>query len=468
MQNESDPTGPIEPPPSEEPCLPMEPAKAGLSAPSVPSGESQSKCAARGSVPPRSELERALPLNPSSFPNQPKLGSSQVPTTIANVRHMLEAYGIICRYNVTKKKIVCTLPGQAGTPDNVDSVALNHIFSLAALNRMRTGLLQGFVATIADGTPWNPVADWIRSRPWDGVDRLEAVYKTLRTPDGFDDALKRRIIYCWLLSCVAAACKLFGFFCRGVLTLQGPQGIGKTRWIAALVSNDLLRDEVVRLGHHLDARNKDDIVSALSHWIVEIGELDSSFRKDVAALKGFLTNNHDKLRRPYGRVDSEYPRRTVFAATVNDAQLLVDTSGNTRFWTLPVVAVDYRHGIDMQQLFAQLLIDFEKGVEWWLTDEEQCALEERNRDHRAASVIRELIESGLDLARRGDAGLKAMSATEVLGRIGLKHLTNSQARECGSVLRDLLGPPKKIQGVMKWRVPFRKDEPLHPSDEDLY
>ena len=230
----------------------------------------------------------------------------------------------------------------------------------------------------------------------------------------FDQSLKQRILYRWLMSAVAAAFKPIGFAARGVLTLQGPQGLGKTRWIAALVPDPLLREEVVRLGHHLDARNKDDVISALSHWIVEIGELDSSFRKDVAALKGFLTNDRDKLRRPYGRVDSEYPRKTVFAATVNDPQFLVDSTGNTRFWTLPVTKIDYEHGVDMQQLFAQLLVDFRNGEQWWLRPGEQSTLDCHNLRHRAVSTIRERVESVVDVERRGEAGLRAVSATELL------------------------------------------------------
>ena len=100
--------------------------------------------------------------------------------------------------------------------------------------------------------------------------------------------------------------------------------------------------------------------------------MDSSFRKDVAALKGFLTLNVDKIRRHYGRVESEYPRRTVFAATVNDRHFLVDNTGNSRFWVLPLVQIDHQHNIDMQQVFAQLEVLLDAGQIWWLTDEEEA------------------------------------------------------------------------------------------------
>jgi predicted P-loop ATPase len=399
-------------------------------------------------------LERAMPIEPAAFPNPPKSGGTFVATTIANVRFLLEYYGIVARYDVIRKKLIIRLPGRSDTPDNADGVALTHIISLATLNRMSTSHIPEFVATIADGNPWNPVADWIGSKPWDGVDRLPELFDTLSVRDDFPEGFKQRILYCWLLSCVAAAFKPSGFTCRGVLTIQGAQGVGKTRWIGSLVPDEQLRDEVVRLGHHMDARNKDDVIAAVCHWIVEIGELDSSFKKDIAALKGFLTNNRDKIRRPYGRVDSEYPRKTVFAATVNDPNFLVDSTGNTRFWTLPVVAINYDHRIDMQQVFAQLLIDFRSGAQWWLKDEEQAYLEERNRDHRTVSAIYESISSSLDLSRRGDPNLPAMTATELLTRLGFKSPRNAQCKECAATLRELLGEPKRINGNVKWRIPF--------------
>lgn len=409
-------------------------------------------------------LERAPPLDPASFPNPSKGAGQPLPATIANLRYLLNHYGIVPRYNVIKKKIVIVLPAHAGTPDNADNVALSHILSLAALNRMPTGHLAEFVAAIADGNPWNPVADWIESRPWDGTDRLQAMYGTLVVREGVPDAFKQRVLYRWLLSCVAAVFMVIGFACRGVLVLQGPQAIGKTRWFVALVPDALLRDEVVRLGHHLDARSKDDVITAVSHWIVEIGELDSSFRKDVAALKGFLTNDRDKVRRPYGRADSEYPRRTVFAATVNDSTFLVDTTGNTRFWTLPVIRVNYEHGIDMQQVFAQLLVDFRRGEQWWLTAHEEAGINHFNLDHRAVSAVRERVEGVVDVERRGVPGLRAVSATELLVRLGYKTPTNAQCKECHTVLRELLGEPKKINGTMRWRIPFREDDPRFDDD----
>jgi putative DNA primase/helicase len=282
---------------------------------------------------------------------------------------------------------------------------------------------------------------------------LPDVYATLTTRDDFPEALKHELIHRWLLSLVAAAMML-GFHCRGVLTLQGAQGIGKTSWFRRLVNDPILREDLLLLGHHLDVANKDSLTTAICHWIVELGELDSSFKRDVARLKGFITATQDKVRRPYGRTDSEYPRRTVFCASVNEDTFLVDPTGNTRFWTLPVVAIDYNHDIDMQQVFAQLAVELEAGANWWLSPEMERLLTEQNSHHTASSIVEEKVLAALDMELPdSDWGYK--SASEMLEVAGIHHPQNAQARECGAVLRRLFGQPKKIQGTMKWRVPVR-------------
>jgi len=198
-----------------------------------------------------------------------------------------------------------------------------------------------------------------------------------------------------------------------VLTLQGPQGIGKTSWIRSLVTPQILRDTTVLLGHHLDAGNKDSIITAVSHWLVELGELDSSFKKDIARLKGFITGTSDKVRRPYAMADSEYQRRTVFCATVNEQNFLVDPTGNSRWWTIPVIAINFEHGINMQQLFAQLAVDLENGEQWWLTPEEEAQLAEQNKQHRAVNVIEEKLLNEIEPDLPTDKWRK-LSALQVL------------------------------------------------------
>jgi putative DNA primase/helicase len=185
---------------------------------------------------------------------------------------------------------------------------------------------------------------------------------------------------------------------------------------------------------------------------VEAGELDSSFRKDVARLKGFLTRDYDKIRPPYAREAVDYPRRTVFLATVNDTNFLVDTTGNSRWWTIPVEALDFDHDIDMQQLFAQLAVEFQDGEQWWLTADEEKALEEQNRKHLSVSAIRERIMDQYEKAEQGDREGFYVTPMELLERLGYRSASNTQCKEAAAVLRELACRSSRVQGRDRWRV----------------
>ena len=87
------------------------------------------------------------------------------PATVANVAYLLERHGVTARYNVIKKKLEVVIPGMMLTAENADNVSMTHIVSLAALNGISTGLVPTSVEAVADGHAYNPIEDWIRSRP---------------------------------------------------------------------------------------------------------------------------------------------------------------------------------------------------------------------------------------------------------------------------------------------------------------
>jgi putative DNA primase/helicase len=268
-------------------------------------------------------------------------------------------------------------------------------------------------------------------------------------------------MYRWLISAVASVFKPFGFKSHGCLVFTGAQGTGKTTWFERLVPPEL---GLVLTGATLDPADKDSVITVVSHWLVELGELGATFRKaDIDRLKGFITKPTDRMRRPYDRLESEYQRRTVFGASVNDLQYLVDDTGNRRWWTVNVASIDYMHDLDMQQVWAELLTHYERGEQWHLTPEENAALGQLNIDHEVTNPIEELIAAKFqwDAPRHTN-----MTSTEVLIAIGYDKPNNKQAKDAGVVLRKLAGDPKKSNGrsvfVMPPRVRGASDDDLRP------
>ena len=398
------------------------------------------------------------PLDASRFPHKKlkKDGTHKPKCTIESEQYLLDAYGITAQYDVISKETLIHIPGVSGITENSANTAVEYINSLASLNDMPIGQVPRYVSVIADRNPVNSVAYWISRKPWDGEDRLQPLCDTLVTREDFPGDFKMVLVRKWGISAVAAATLPSGFHARGILTFQGSQGIGKTSWFRSLVPEGLLRDKVILTGHHLDPSNKDSLTTAIKYWITELGEVDSSMKKEFARLKGTITQDKDTVRRPYARTNSEYPRRTVFCASVNEENFLIDSTGNSRFWVIPVVEIDYQHNIDMQQVFAQLYDELKQGATWWLTPDEDRLLDELNQAHKSVSVIEERVLSILNDDLATDKW-KYMSASEVLQVAGFRFPTNPQARECGGVLRAKYGQPKKINGIMKWRVPIDYD-----------
>lgn len=402
----------------------------------------------------------ALPKRPkqlalSGFPHAPRPGTYSVKSTLENVQHMLEKYRISARYNeISKRAEVLTEDFDPTTP-NADNVGLAQVISLADLNNMSAAHVPLMVDALAEKNSYNPAKEWIESRPWDGQCRLGMYYDTIQTPKTYPVELKKKLMFKWLLSATAAVMIQRGFYTRGVLTFQGAQNLGKTNWVRSLVNDPVLQTKLIKIDHQLDANNKDSILGATSYWLVELGELDSSFKKDVARIKGFLSSDRDRVRRPYAKYESDYQRRTVFCATVNEPTFLVDTTGNTRWWTIEVEGINFNHGIDMQQLFAQMAVELSNGAQWWLTDDENDLLEQCNQKFRAVSKVRDKINQFVDTSRMPSSDDRQFTATSLLAEFDMKNPTNAECRECGTILREIFGSEHIAAGAKSWRVPLK-------------
>lgn len=400
------------------------------------------------------------PLDPTSFPD-PSPKGKVVKGTIENVEHLLRETGIIATFDEVKKEVSLRRNGK--------KVSMSAVFSEANRYGLSSSALHWFVGDIARENRVNPVRDWIRAKPWDGIDRLPAIKATLTCSPGYPQDFSGMLLERWFRSCVAAV-TVPNFHTRGVLTLLGDQGLGKTTWFQSLVSNPELQAEYIKLDHFLDPHNKDSILGAIKHWIVELGELDGMMRKDVVRVKGVLTRDCDKIRPPYAREEEEFRRTTVFGASVNRTDFLNDPTGNSRFWVVEVDAVNYTHDIDMQQLFAQVDRDVQAGKTWWLNPEEEATLAAQNRKYRATTPIAERLAETFDLTNSNGENGKFFSASGALREAGIANPTTSQARDAGSLLRELCGPSRRRRGVDGWLL-VAADAPtpglpkLNPEDE---
>lgn len=348
---------------------------------------------------------------------------------IENLEEITQRLGVTIRYNVIKKEDEILVPGKAFSVDNAANASLAWLRSECVRFRYPVGALSDYVTYLADQNLYNPVVNWITSKPWDGQSRLQDLYETI---DAEDNPLKEILIKRWMISAVAAAFRHDGVSAHGVLTLQGDQYLGKTKWFKTLVPEEL---GLLKDGMLLQPHDKDSVKQVCSFWLVELGELDATFRKsDIAALKSFITNQSDVLRRAYAKKESHFARRTVFFASVNPKQFLHDATGNRRYWTIEAKWIDHSHSVNMQQVWAEVYELFRKGEPYYLQPEEMDRLNKANEEFTVLDPVHERLESKLDWGT-STTQWTWRSATDILGEVGMDRPTIADVNKAAAFLR---------------------------------
>lgn len=353
-----------------------------------------------------------------------------------NTAALLKLFGITVRYNEMSKQVEIDIPREVFHRDTELNAKLTFLESFALEYALPVSKLDEHIQLIANRNVFHPVREWIEKKPWDGKERLYELIETVTS----DNPLKDTLILKWLISCVAALYVPKGIAAEGVLCFVGAQGIGKTSWLKSLVLNE----DWVKDGMLLDPRDKDSVLQAVSYWIVELGEIGSTFRRsDIDQLKAFITQQNDVLRPAYARKADSYSRRTIFYGTVNDPTFLNDYE-NRRFWALELRAVNARHGIDMQQLWAEIKTYFENGVGFYLTRDELKVLQEEQEQFKSGDPIEDTLERHIEVHTIETKGLEYFNCTEILKRCGLERPTSGNLRTAANWLKRLNAPFQKF------------------------
>lgn len=415
----------------------------GKSKPSVPATLEDSEIVGRD------KDQQGQVLFPHFDPEKP----SRLLATLDNMRCLLNYYKIIVRYNVISKRIFFAIPGESFSVENGEDAAFACVFSYMKEWKLPVDGYQPYLMRIADENQYNPVIQWIISRHWDGVSRLQQFYDTISSPE---TEAKELLLRRWLITAVCMA-KGEGVDSAGCLVLQGAQDLGKTWWVKMLVP-EALRNELIRTGANVNPSDKDSVSQVISYWIVELGEIGATFRKaDIDALKTFITNDYDTMRRPYGIGDKRYPRRTALVASVDQTIYLHDTAGNRRFWTIPCTAINSYHEIDMQQLWAEVYQLTEQGETWRLEPDEKSHIARINEEHMQIDPIEEMI---LQKYRWDEINIVSeyKTASQIATDLNLKAVTMKETRIIASFVCKMNGNKTKRTGKGRYvLVPALRD-----------
>lgn len=382
--------------------------------------------------------------------------------TIDNLKSLLKFYSISSRYNVVKKAEEHNVPELVCSLDNRETSIFAEIISLCKTNHLSTENTKLYLSKIANETQYSPVINWIRSKKWDGQNRINDFLKTVKVADPQElkngELFHEHLIKKWMIQAIAAA------FCpkisaAGILVFQGKQGLGKTSWFKSLVPREF-DNELIKSDSSLDPHDKDSVLSNISYWLVELGELNSTFSKaDIAALKSFITRDFDEVRKPYAQTPSKFGRKTVFFASVNDTDFLVDPTGNRRYWTVPASYIQYVHDFDMQQVWAEFYELYKAGESFRLDQEASDLLNNINDHHMTANPVEDKMDVGFYWDKVDRSNWQWITATDIYIELFGNKPTAADARKVAQYLRNK-GVEFKNSGGKKYLVPaFRKELP---------
>lgn len=274
--------------------------------------------------------------------------------TLEVLESVMGVQNYTARHNVITQEIEVsgkTLTGRQMDYD--DLVTTLHSSLTGRLKGCTTDNIIAYTAVIAKNHEYNPILDLLEETQWDGESRVTELYKIMGIED---DPFSCTLVYKWLLQGVAL---LFNdlndpFGAEGALVLSGEQSACKTSLLKHLAIKSMWFLE----GGEIKAYDKDTKRRVVTHWISELGELGSTFRKtDIDELKAFVTNSVDEYRVPYARRDRKVVRRTNLCATCNPEQYLVDPTGNRRWWSVKInkpIEREEIEALDALQLWAEI------------------------------------------------------------------------------------------------------------------
>lgn len=323
---------------------------------------------------------------------------------------------------------------------------------LAKLGLPKTMAENYFAASCLDHEI-NPVKDWIESSPWDGLDRIVDLYSSLGVDESTDTDLGIELLTKWLVTGIRSAFGTKGVAAQGVLVLQGPQNIGKTTWLKRLLNGG---PDVFLEGAVLQPDNKDSVLRVIGHWIVELGELDATFRKaDLSKLKAFITSTTDDLRRPYGRAVEKIQRRTIFCGSVNTSDFLTDETGNRRYWILPVTdRLNIDHGLDMQQIWAQAYSLYKDKHPINLSPSECNEVDLHNRQFERKGVLDAILQRAYSWDTDPAGWYDWKSTGEILLELGARTEDGTKnTAKLGLALKALEVEKKRTKRGMRYLMP---------------
>lgn len=375
-----------------------------------------------------------------------------------NTQIILNTMNIQVYYDVIKKQYYMISPDKKFNGQIIDYHIIKIVdFATGQNYIIAKSTLIDHVMAIARDHSINKVADFFEQArlKWDGINRIEEVFNTIpiKTVRWYALTTFKK----WCIQAVKLANNEDGKMNQEyVLVLQGGQGAGKTTWFENLLPID---KKYFKEGLDLNPDNKDSVIECISHFLIELGELDATMKHEQAKLKAFITRKSDEIRKPYGMLWEHTPRQAILCASVNDEQFLKDKTGNRRYAIIKLndgerIDIPKLEQIDLEQFWGEIAQLAYEGENHKLNKEESEQQTIENNDFEMLTETEIRIETGFNWGA-DEKHWRKISTANICETLGL----NSKSKNVGQALkRKGCIPTPQHERPRGWTVPpFTQD-----------
>lgn len=238
---------------------------------------------------------------------------------------------------------------------------------------------------------YHPVRRYLKGLNCEPLDSLSLANELLGVEDMLSNVMLQRFLVGAVQRAIEPGCKM-DYSC----VLHGGQGIGKSEFWKHLFGRDFYQS------FNSDMEGKDKYLALHASWGIEVAEFDNMTARSSASLKNFITTASDLLRPPYGRRVELLHRPSVFAGTCNTDDFLRDSTGERRYWVIPVEdRIDRDKTIKLRdRVWFSIFQDYKKGVRPFLPHEIEIESAIRNEEFAQTSPVQQAcwnkVRQGLD------------------------------------------------------------------------